>query len=252
MAVERLTIDELAARVGMTVRNVRAHQSRGLLPPPEVVGRTGYYGPAHVARLELVKDMQADGFNLKAIRHALEQVPPGTEHEVLAFRRALLERWAEEAPEVVDVAGLVGMTGPLDTAVLGEAVRLGILRPLDEGRYEVPSPALLRAGAEVVALGVPLRAVFDVQRALSEHAEGVARAYVELFLDHVWHPFVEAGRPEDQWPRVREALDRMQPLASQALVATLRLAMQHAVEQAVGEELDAAARGGEAGAGRPS
>ncbi len=39
-----LTIDELAQRTG-TVRNVRAHQSRGLLPPPEVRGRTGYYGP---------------------------------------------------------------------------------------------------------------------------------------------------------------------------------------------------------------
>ena len=45
-----LTIDELAQRVGMTVRNIRAHQSRGLLPPPVVRGRTGYYGPDHVAR----------------------------------------------------------------------------------------------------------------------------------------------------------------------------------------------------------
>ena len=28
----------------MTVRNIRAHQSRGLLPPPQLRGRTGYYG----------------------------------------------------------------------------------------------------------------------------------------------------------------------------------------------------------------
>ena len=32
----RLTIGELAQAAGMTVRNIRNHQSRGLLPPPEV------------------------------------------------------------------------------------------------------------------------------------------------------------------------------------------------------------------------
>jgi DNA-binding transcriptional MerR regulator len=37
--VSDLTIDELARRTGMTVRNVRAHQSRGLLPPPEAGAR---------------------------------------------------------------------------------------------------------------------------------------------------------------------------------------------------------------------
>jgi DNA-binding transcriptional MerR regulator len=31
-AVAELTIDELARETGMTVRNIRAHQSRGLLP----------------------------------------------------------------------------------------------------------------------------------------------------------------------------------------------------------------------------
>ena len=231
-----LTIDELAARVGMTVRNVRAHQSRGLLPPPEVRGRTGWYGEAHVARLELVKDMQADGFNLKAIRHALDQVPAGAEAEVLAFRRALLERWTEEAPEVVDLAGLAALMGPVDPDLVAEAVRLGTLRSLDGGRFEVPSPALLRAGAQVVALGVPVGDVLRLQRDLNGYAAGVAHAYVELFLDHVWHPFVEAGRPEERWPAVVEALERMQPLASQALLATFRLEMQRAVERAVGEE----------------
>ena len=38
----QLTIDELAQRSGMTVRNIRAHQSRGQLPPPDVRGRTGF------------------------------------------------------------------------------------------------------------------------------------------------------------------------------------------------------------------
>ena len=52
---DELTIDELAARVGMTVRNIRAHQSRGLVPPPRLVGRTGFYGAEHVRRLETIR-----------------------------------------------------------------------------------------------------------------------------------------------------------------------------------------------------
>src|SRR5215210_2888889 len=66
-----MTIDELARASGMTVRNIRAHQSRGLLPAPEVRARTGYYGPEHVARLNLIQELQANGYNLAAIGHLL-------------------------------------------------------------------------------------------------------------------------------------------------------------------------------------
>ena len=67
-----MTIRELAERTGMTVRNIRAHQTRGLLPPPVVRGRTGYYNEEHVARIELTREMQADGLNLEAIRRVLD------------------------------------------------------------------------------------------------------------------------------------------------------------------------------------
>jgi DNA-binding transcriptional MerR regulator len=67
----KMTIGELARRTGMTIRNIRAHQTRGLLPPPEVHGRTGYYTEDHVARIELTREMQAEGLNLEAIRRVL-------------------------------------------------------------------------------------------------------------------------------------------------------------------------------------
>src|SRR4051812_50158335 len=74
---EQLTIDELAQRTGMTVRNIRAHQSRGLLPPPEVRARTGYYGSDHVARIKLIQEMQAEGYNLKAIERLAQGATRG-------------------------------------------------------------------------------------------------------------------------------------------------------------------------------
>src|SRR5437762_11504463 len=94
-----MLIDEVAQRTGMTVRNIRAHQSRGLLPPPEIEGRTGYYGPEHIARLELIAEMQADGFNLAAIKRLLE-ASSGSESQVLGFRRAVVAG-EEEDPELI-------------------------------------------------------------------------------------------------------------------------------------------------------
>src|ERR1700752_1139904 len=66
-----LTIEQLAAEVGMAVPNTRNHHSRGLLPPPEVRARVGYYNSEHVARLRLILDLQADVFNLAAIERLL-------------------------------------------------------------------------------------------------------------------------------------------------------------------------------------
>src|SRR3954465_1428317 len=83
-----LTIDQLAQKTGMTVRNLRAHQSRGLLPPPEVRGRTGFYGPEHIARVELIKEPQADGFNLDLIRKLLDGAA-GQSTQLLKLTRAL-------------------------------------------------------------------------------------------------------------------------------------------------------------------
>src|SRR5437870_5026318 len=73
---------------------------RGILPPPEIRGRTGYYGPEHVARLELIGEMQADGFNLQAIKRLVEG-SNGAVEQVLDFRRALMTPFEEEEPEFV-------------------------------------------------------------------------------------------------------------------------------------------------------
>src|SRR5919206_2926440 len=94
----RLTIDQLAQRPGMTVRNTRAHQSRGLLPPPVVEARTGYYDGEHVARIRLIQEMQAEGFNLKAIARLIEG-SSGAVEEAMGFKRAALTPFGDEEPE---------------------------------------------------------------------------------------------------------------------------------------------------------
>jgi DNA-binding transcriptional MerR regulator len=62
-----LTIDELAAASGTTTRRVRSLQTLGLLPHPELRGRTGLYGPAHKERLAAVLRLQDRGFSLESL-----------------------------------------------------------------------------------------------------------------------------------------------------------------------------------------
>src|SRR6516162_10006480 len=94
----QLTIEQLAAESGMSVRNIRAHQARGLLAPPEVRMRVGYYGPEHLAQLRLIRDLQHDGFNLGGIKRLLEDTH-GTAERLLHFKAALSAPPAAERPE---------------------------------------------------------------------------------------------------------------------------------------------------------
>jgi DNA-binding transcriptional MerR regulator len=233
---ESLTIEELAGRTGMTVRNIRAHQSRGLLPPPEIRGRTGYYGHEHVTRLELISEMQADGFNLQAIKRLID-VSDGSGEELLGFQRALMAPFEQESPEFIEQEELDERWGLADRKLFAKAQRLGLIRPLGQGRFEVPSPTLYRAGEQLLALGVEPRRVLDIAEQVVRRAEAISKAFIELFLEAVWTPFVEAGRPEEDWPQVREALERLRPLASDAVLASFQRAMTQGVERALGERL---------------
>jgi DNA-binding transcriptional MerR regulator len=236
-----LTIDELARRTGMTVRNLRAHQSRGLLPPPEVRGRTGYYGTEHVARVELIRELQAEGFNLEAIRKLLESAG-GKSDEVLRFTRAVREPFEDEEAEVVTLEELGEQFGPGQPDLLTKAEKLGLLRPLGDGRYEQLSPRLARAGAELASLGIGPADALELVARIRRHADAVAQAFARTFIERVWKPFDEAGRPEERWPEVREALERVRPLAADAMLSVFQLAMSDEAEKAFGRELERAVR----------
>jgi DNA-binding transcriptional MerR regulator len=232
-----MTIDALAQRTGMTVRNIRAYQSRGLLPSPEVRGRTGYYGEEHRARIELVRELQAEGFNLEAIKRLIDA--GGSSADVLRFTRAVQEPFEDEEPQILTAADLAATVGTeADPELLRRALKLGLVREVGEDRYELRSPRLAAAGAELAALGVSPQTTLAALAKLRRHADGVARTFVELFLEEVWKPFDEAGRPADRWPEVVEAIERLRPLAGEALLAVFKLAMTDSVDQAFGRELE--------------
>lgn len=234
---DELTIDELARRTDVTVRNVRAYQSRRLLPPPELRARTGYYGPEHVARIRLIREMQGQGYNLKAILRLL-QAGEGAGEQILDYERAVLGSFVVEEPELTTVEQLEErLDGPFDEKTIRKAAKLGMVRPLGTGRFEVPSPTFLRAAEELVSLGVPLKHALAVAERIQRHTLAIAEAFVRLYVQDVVGGVERDERSPQEWERLRGALERLRPLAAEVLGAGFRKAMSSVVERELDKDL---------------
>ena len=233
-----LTVDELAARVGVTVRNLRAYAARGLLPPPVMVGRTGYYGREHVARLLLVREMLAEGYSLAMIERTLASAPQEASSATLALHRALLAPWLPPEPEVTTGAEIAARAGvPEDPAIVDQLVSLGVLERLGDGRLRVLDPPLLTAGLQVVALGVPPEDLIAAQRRVNEHVREIARTYVQMFVETGWRTLVEGGASQESLETIRATVAALPPAAAQALLAAFRTEMADAVAEVVAEAI---------------
>ncbi len=232
-----LTVEQLAAEVGMSVRNIRNHHTRGLLPPPEVRARVGYYSAEHVARLRLILDLQADGFNLAAIERLLSG-SHGLAERLLGLRRAVTTPFEAESPEIITAEELAARFGDVDPKDAERVRRLKLLVPLGDGRFEVPSPALLAAAEQVVALGIPLHAALVLVEKVSRDCESISRAFTKLFLRELWEPFDHAGQPDEGWDELIEGVSALRPLASEALLALFKQRMTTQLEDAFGKVLE--------------
>jgi DNA-binding transcriptional MerR regulator len=231
-----MTVEQLAHETGMSVRNIRNHQSRGLLPPPDVRARTGYYGPGHVARLRLIQEMQAEGFKLSAISRLIGEHGADADRFV-GLRQAMTAPFDDEAPEVFTREELVERFGVDDPKLVGKAQKLGFLVRIADDSFEAPSPTLLQAAEDVTKMGIPIAAALAAIEKLSRNSHSSARTFVSLFLEELWKPFDEAGRPEEDWPKMIAAIERLRPIAVEALVATFRLNLTEEIEKAFGEVL---------------
>jgi DNA-binding transcriptional MerR regulator len=241
-----MTIGQLAERTGMTVRNIRAHQTRGLLPPPVVHGRTGYYNEDHVARVELTRELQEEGLNLEAIRRMLEGAD-GAATEIVDLTRSLRAPFEEEAPEIVDLVELAELWKKeveegRGFEMLERGEKLGTIRSLPDGKVELISPRMMKAAAALAEVGMSPDAVLAVAEKLRRKVDDIAQLFTELFLEQVWEPFDQAGRPEGDWPKVRETLDRTRPLGADVLMGVFQIAMAEATDKAMGRTIRSVAR----------
>ena len=232
-------IDELARLAGATVRNIRAYQDRGLIPPPRREGRVGLYSEAHLARLRLIGQLLGRGYSLANIGELLEAWEGGQElGDLLGLEAALTEPWAQHTPVVVsleELARLFGVEDDLEAAanVLSIALEEGLVREEGE-RFVADNPGLLRVGAELVAAGVPAVAVLERRRTLGVELDVVAAGFVDLVANHVFEPLGEPI-PASEVPRLAELVRRLRPLAGEVVAIELAEAMDRQVQARLSE-----------------
>jgi DNA-binding transcriptional MerR regulator len=203
---DRFTVHELAELVGMTIRNIRAYQSRGLLHPPEIRGRVAYYNGSHVARLGLISSLQHEGFTLAAIQRLIET--PNSYAAIVADRR---RRFRDDESDIIP-------TVPLPVEAVREAVP-GLPDDLTEtglvwreGDQLVTHTMLMGIGRTLASAGVPASLLTLLQL---EAAKTAAR------LGHAVHDGLRASTDDGRY-------DDLSKVAVQLAAAAFEIAFLEA------------------------
>ena len=230
---ELLTIDELAVRTGMTVRTTRYYASLGLLPPPVRRGRMAYYGPQHLARLDLVRALQDHGFTLSAIERYLAGIPMSASAEELAVQRALLTAWKPTQWDDLTRAELDARAGRrLTDADVEWLLRAGAVRRkgsagagADEGRLE--ALPVVDLAVEALDLDLPIDAIVDASTAVRRHMSELADELTGILEARVMAQYRRHDLSMEDAERLERTLANLRALTLDAIVTAFQGAANH-------------------------
>jgi DNA-binding transcriptional MerR regulator len=218
----RHRVEALEELTGIKVRTIRLWQDRGLISAPHRVGRVAYYDDDHVLRLQLIDRLLRRGYTLNVIGELLEAWEKGRNLEdILGFESVVSEPWTTETPSEVSILELHRMFGwQLTPTVVSQAVGLGILKPNGLRSFEVPSPALLAAGEDLVSAGIPLQTVIEVVGKVQKELDRPADRLIEMVSEHLLPTGTPAGLPEGaDLTRVIATITKLRPHAIRAVDA---------------------------------
>ncbi|MCC5036410.1 MerR family transcriptional regulator [Streptomyces sp. WAC 00631] len=238
LTVHGLTVDELAARAGVTVRTIRFYSTRGLLPPPEIgPRRVGRYGQEHLSRLALIEELRHQGMTLAAIERYLRRLPEDLSAQDLAMHRALVASWAPDGAEEATREQLERRAGrPLEESDIDRLAAMNVaVRTEDPDVFRV-DPPLLHLGVRLLDVPVGLETLLAARSVVLEHTREAARELSRLFRDEVWEPYREREEDPDQVETVRVLSAHMQPLVVQALVTAFQRSMREELRASFPEE----------------
>jgi hypothetical protein len=179
----------------------------------------------------MIRAMQGEGFRLNAIQRLLER-PEGAPEQIFNLGRALLSSFGDAIPEFATREELRERFGAADPKLTRKAEKLGLIRPLGDGRWEIRNPSLLAAGEALVEMGIPLSHALAVAETIERHTRSIAQAYARLFLTDVLGGS-NIERSAVEWERVTQDLDRLRPLAMEAIRASFEQAMGDVIERHV-------------------
>ncbi|MDP9822360.1 DNA-binding transcriptional MerR regulator [Nocardioides massiliensis] len=226
-----MTVDELAASVGLTVRTTRYYASRGLLPPPTRRGRFAMYDAQHRARLEMVRALQGHGFTLQAIEGYLASLPADAGVEDLALQRAMLTSWTPRERESLTRRQLEKRAerrlsdDDLDTLeAFGHLTREGERFVVHTG-FDV--------GVRVLGLPIPTAGMVRAGEVITRHMEALALELTEVLREEVVEPFRSAPRTPEQAERFEQTLVETRRLTLESVVAGFQRAANNIITRSL-------------------
>ncbi|MEO6349857.1 MAG: MerR family transcriptional regulator [Candidatus Limnocylindrales bacterium] len=238
--VDEFTVDELASRAQMTVRNVRAYAGRGLIAAPRLEGRTGYYTLEHLQRLQLIRQLLDRGYTLAAVERAIAGAPRASAGHALDLINLLDLPNADDGPEVMSRDALAALAGvPRDDALIDSMETFGLVEWLDDSRDTVRlvEPTVVRTGAAAVAIGLAPETVIALFPLLQSRLREIADTFVREVSAEIVQPFVDAGLPEAEWPHILRTIENLLPIASQVTLGIFRSQLREAIDVEIGAQL---------------
>jgi DNA-binding transcriptional MerR regulator len=233
------SIEELAQAASTTVRNIRAYQDRGVLAPPRLRGRKGIYSDAHLARLRVISGLLERGYTINSIHELLSALEEGVDlRHIIGLETAITSPWTDEEPAWVSMTDIMEMfANNFTPEALKKAIELDLLRP-EGNQVRVRSMRTLRAGAQLVAMGIPLADLLDIIIMLRGNVEKVANELVQLVATHVLDEFEHSDAPaREEFPKIANLIWRLRPLAEMAVHAELARAMEKSVTRFLADKM---------------
>ncbi len=219
-----MRVDELAAAAGVATTTVRLYRQRGLLPPPRLVGRTGWFGEHHLARLRLIARLQDEGFSLAGIGKLLETWEHGRDLTDLVGVEAQLDQLlGRRTALILDATELAARFPPptLTPELVQRAAAMGLVEATDDGRFRISDERFLDTGAALAQLGVPTDAILDEWEELVTHTDAIAERFVAVFERHLLPDDWKVDLDADRVRELAATLARLQHTAGQVLLAAL-------------------------------
>lgn len=231
-AEDELTVDELAAAADIPVRRIRFYAGKKLLPPPRLEGRTGLYGAAHLARLQLIAELQEAGYTLAAIEEVLADLPDDADADAIALTGTLVAPGQTGPAMVVTRDELAQRLGRgLDDDQVAALERAHLLAVVDDESVRITASQLDFA-RRMLAVDAPLDALVEAGLVVRQHARSLAEDLQGVFVRRILAEY--DGPDPAEREQLREVARALRPLTIQAIVT----AYQEALEQVVRESRD--------------
>lgn len=228
---ELLTIDELALGASMTVRTTRYYTTLGMLPPPIRRGRIAYYGPIHIARLDLIRALQNHGFTLAAIEKYVNRLPDEASVEDLAIQRVMLTSWSPTPVEELTRGQLEVRAGrALDDDQVELLLRTKVV--VEAGDRYVVRPGF-DVNIELLDFDIPVEGVVEAGEAIERHMKALADELTVITKRNLVAPYRRGAQDEASAARLESDVAKLRVLTQQAIVGGFQRAANNVIRRSL-------------------